>query len=80
MISKFENRKFYILNDIKIGGIFGKCQYNGQIDIKTAKPHGLGLVVTDNGEKICEGFFKNGYLDVPHLHINKDSTRALIRN
>ena len=44
--------------------------YNGQWNQQTAKPDGLGLAVSKQGE-ILEGVFENGELRVPYLKINK---------
>ena len=60
-------KPFVIKHNIWIGGIFGNCSYNGQIDEKTGKPHGLGIAVTNKKDKIAEGVFKNGWKWYPRL-------------
>ena len=79
MLDEDPNKKFHLLKNISIGGIYGKCSYHGQIDDKTGKPHGLGLVVTQGGEKIIEGVFRKGYVNSPYLQISEVSTIALLK-
>ena len=59
--------------------MFGKAYYNGQTDPVTGKPDGLGLAISNNGEKMYEGVFRKGYIDVPHLHLNKDSAKLILK-
>jgi len=79
MLDENPNIKLSLLKNISIGGIYGKCSYHGQIDDKTGKPHGLGLVVSHGGEKITEGVFRKGYVNSPHIQISEMSATALLK-
>jgi len=71
------NNKFKELKYERIKGIMkytGYSKYYGQIDGKTGKPDGIGVVITLDTQNpiLCEGTFKDGNIVPTYVEIGEE--------